>query len=266
MNPADPLPLIDLTRIALAAKDYKGALGYLAHARSLRPGDASLSYEFGLICLKLNLLGEATRAVTEAVEQEPNNPSYNFAMGTLGSLSQDPSHGLPYLLKYHAMRPDDQATALALGTAYFRDKDFDNAKLWLQRATAFPSTSAEAHYYLGRILRQEGNWEKAFTELAKSDRLKPGQPEVMAEIGLGYIQMHDFERAQIVLEKALQVDPKSYSANFALLQLYATRHDSRRMEQAKRFDEIKGENDEEYRKTMQVLEIRPVPVAENQIP
>jgi tetratricopeptide (TPR) repeat protein len=265
MNPSDPEPLIDLTRIALATKDYQGALGYLAHARSLRPDDASLSYEFSLICLKLNLVGEATRAMTEALKQAPDNPTYNFAMGTLASLAQDPSKGLPYLLKYHTMRPDDQAAVMALGAAYFRDKDFDSAKLWLQRAADFPATAAEADYYLGRILRQENESEKALAEVTKSDQLKPNQPEVLAEMGLVYMQMHDLDKAQHELDRALQLDPNSYSANFALLQLYATRHDPRRTEQAKKFDEIKGENDEEYRKTMRVLEIRPVSVAENHV-
>lgn len=265
MDPSDPEPLIDLTRIALSDKDYRGALGYLAHARSLRPDDASLSYEFSLICLKLNLLGEATRAMTEAVKQAPDNPSYNFAMGTLASLAQDPSKGLPYLLKYHTMRPGDPAAVMALGAAYFRDKDFNSATIWLQRATASPVTAAEAHYYLGRILREDDASEKALAELTKSDQLKPNQPEVLAEMGSVYLQMHDFDRAQKELDRALQLDPNSYSGNFALLQLYAIRHDPRRTAQTKKFDEIKGENDEQYRKTMRVLEIRPLAVTENHV-
>lgn len=265
INPSDPEPLIDLTRIALAGKDYKGALGYLAHARSLCPNDASLSYEFSLICLKLNLVGEATRAISEAVKQAPDNPTYNFAMGTLASLAQNPSQGLPYLLKYHTMRPNDQAGVLALGAAYFRDKDFDNARLWLRRCTDFPPTAAEAHYYLGRILRQENALETALAQLKQSDQIKPNQPEVLAETGLVYMQMRDFDKAQHQLEQALHLDPNSYSANFALLQLYATRHDPRRADQAKKFDEIKGENDEQYQKAMRVLEIHPVSVAENQV-
>lgn len=265
MDPSNPEPLIDLTRIALSAKDYQGALGYLAHARSLRPDDASLSYEFGLICLKLNLLGEATRAMTEAVKQAPENPGYNFALGTLASLAQDPSKGLPYLLKYHTMRPGDQAAVLALGAAYFRGKDFDNARIWLQRATASPVTAAEAHYYLGRILGEENAPEKALAELVKSDQLTPNQPEVLAEMGSVFMQMHDFGRAQLELDRALHLDANSYSANFELLQLYAIRHDPRRTAQAKKFDEIKDQNDEEYRKTMRVLEVRPLAVAENDV-
>lgn len=265
MNPSDPAPLIDLTRIALAGKDYQGALGYLAHARELRPQDASLSYEFSVICLKLNLLGEATRAMGEAVKLAPENPDYMFAMGTLASLAQDPSQGLPYLTQYQKMRPNDPAAVLTLATTYFRDKDFDNARIWLQRAAAHPTTAAEAHYYLGRILRQEGQSDKALGELSKSDQLKPDQPEVLAEMGAVYVQMRDFDQAQQELDRALHLDPNSYSANFELLQLYATRHDPRRAEQAKKFEAIRGENDEQYRKTMRVLEIRPQTVAENQV-
>ncbi len=263
MDASDPEPLIDLTRIALSSKDYQGALGYLAHARSLRPDDASLSYEFSLICLKLNLLGEATRAMTEAVKQAPDNPTYNFAMGTLASLAQDPSKGLPYLLKYHSMRPGDPAAALALGAAYFRDKDFDNARIWLQRATASAGHGGRSPLLSWPNPSRGRRVREGSCGAHEIRQLKPNQPEVLAEMGSVYLQMHDFDRAQHEIDRALQLDPDSYSGNFALLQLYAIRHDPRRIAQARKFDEIKGENDEQYKKTMRVLEIRPLAVAEN---
>jgi len=56
--------LVDLTRVAKAAKDDQGALGYLAHARELTPTDASLPYEFGVICLKMGFCSSRTRAIT----------------------------------------------------------------------------------------------------------------------------------------------------------------------------------------------------------
>lgn len=264
MNPANAAPLVDLTRIALAERDDKAALGYLAHARELRPGDASLSYEFGVICLRLNLLGEATTAMREAVKQVPDNPEYNFGIGTLTSFLEDPAQALPYLRKYEALRPGDPAGGLALATAYFRDKDFDNARVWLQRAAAHPATAAEAHYYLGCILRQQGESEKALVELTTADRLKPNQPEVLAETGAVYAQMHDFDKAEHKLARALQLDPNSYSANFELLHLYVTRHDPRAAAQAKKFEAMNRQTDEQYRNSMRALEIRPQTVAEQQ--
>jgi tetratricopeptide (TPR) repeat protein len=264
LNPSDAAPLIDLTRIALDQKDYQGALGYLAHARTLRPDDASLPYEFGVICLKLNLLGEAARAMGEAVKLAPNNAEYNFGMGKVSSLAQDPSQALPYLKKYVALRPGDAAGALALGTAYFRNKDYDNASTWLNQAAKDTGTAAEAKYYLGQILREEGKSEDALAQLTAADRLHPDQPEILAELGQVYLQMRNYPAAEKELDRSLVLDPDGYTANFALLQLYAFNHDPRRTEQAKKFDAIKGKNEEEYRETMRVIEVRPESVTNPQ--
>ena len=257
MNPSDAAPLVDLTRIAVESKDYRGALGYLAHARALRPDDASLAYEFGVICLKLDLLGEATRAMGEAVRLAPDNPDYNFGMGTLSSFAQDPSQALPYLKKYHELRPDDPAGILALGTAFFRNKDFDQASVWLTQAAGDPSTAATARYYLGRVLRAKGQYDEAIAQLEESERLKPGQPEVFAELGQVYLQMRNYGEAEKQLNRAIALDANSYAANFALLQLYAHNHDPRLEEQSKKFEAIQGKNEAQYQEAMRVIEIRP---------
>jgi len=257
MNPANATPLIDLTRIAVDEKDYQGALGYLAHARTLRPNDASLPYEFGVICLKMNLLGEAARAMGEAVKLAPENADYNFAMGKVEPLAEDPAKALPYLQKYIALRPDDPQGTLALGAAYFRNKDYDNATVWLKRAEKVRSTEAEAKYYLGRILREQDKLEESLADLSAADQLHPDQPEVLAELGQVYLQMRNYPAAEKALDRSLQLDPDGYTANFALLQLYAFNHDTRRAEQAKKFNAIKSKNDEEYRETMRVIEVRP---------
>lgn len=257
MNSTWSAPLIDLTRIALAAKDYQGALGYLAHARALQPKDASLAYEFGVICLKLDLLGEAARAMGEAVKLAPDNPEYNFGMGTVSSYAEDPSQALPYLKKYHELRPSDAAGALALGTAYFRNKDFDNASIWLKQAANDPGSAASAHYYLGRIFREQGQYDQAIAQLTESAKLKPDEAEVFAELGAVYLQMRNYPEAKKQLDHALALDANSYEANFALLQLYAFTHDPRREEQSKKFEAVKGTNAEQYREAMRVIEIRP---------
>jgi len=49
-------PLVDLARVAREQKDFKGGLGYLAHARETEPRDAMLLYYFGLASLDMNLL------------------------------------------------------------------------------------------------------------------------------------------------------------------------------------------------------------------
>jgi tetratricopeptide (TPR) repeat protein len=248
-------PLIDLTRIAEAANDHVGALGYLAHARDLQPKDASLAYEFGAICLKLGLLEEARKAMGEAVKLAPDNPEYNFGVGTVSSFGQDPMEALPYLEKYHALRQDDAQGILALGTTYFRAKDYGIASKWLKQAANNTKTAADAHYYLGRIGRQEGQLNEAVAQLKESAALKPDRPAVLAELGQVYIQMKKYDDAQKQLDRAIALEANNYAANFGLLQLYARTGDSRREEQSKRFDAIKQGNEEQLRDTLRVIEV-----------
>ncbi len=248
--------LVDLTRVAEAAGDHQGALGYLAHARDLDPKDAALPYEFGAICLRMGLYAEARKAIGAALQIEPDNPDYNLGMGLVVSFSEDPAQAIPYLQKYHVLRPTDANGVLALGSASFRAKDYDTAATWLKQAVANRSTAAEAHYYLGRIARQEGRLDEATTELKETLRQEPDQASAMAELGQIAVARRDNAQASMYLERAVQLDPDNYAANFGLLQLYARTNDPRREQQAKRFEEVKDKKDARDLEMMRSLEIR----------
>ncbi len=258
-NPSSVTPLIDLARVAKAAGDYQGALGYLAHARDLTPKDPSLSYEFGVICLKLELLGESRKAMQEAVQLAPDNPEYNLGMGIVSSFAQDPSGALPYLEKAHTLRPADPTPVLALGSTYFRAKNFDAAGKWLARAATMENTAAEAHFYLGRIALQEGRLEDAAKELSQSDKLMPESPDTLAQLGQVSLARKQYADARKFLDRAIALDKENYLANFALLELYARTGDPRREEQSGRFDEIKDKNEEQYKQMMRVIDIQRTP-------
>lgn len=249
--------LEDLTRVAKAAKDNEGALGYLAHARDIEPTNPALPYEFGVICVRLNLFAEARKAISDALRIEPNNPEYNLGMGTVISFSEDPSQAIPYLKRYHELRPADPQGLLALGTASFRAKDFDDASGWLRQAVKNTKTASEAHSYLGRIARQESHMDVATAELKQSLLLQPGQPDVLAELGQISVQTRDFSHATAYFEQALRADPDSYAANFGLLQLYARTGDPRREQQSQRFDQIKNKKEERDKQMMRAIELRP---------
>jgi tetratricopeptide (TPR) repeat protein len=248
--------LIDLTRVAEAANDHKGALGYLAHARELQPEDASLAYEFGVICLKMDLYGEGRKAIAEAVKIAPGNPSYNYEMGMIASRGNDPSEALPYLNKFHSLRPQEAAGILALGVAYFRAMDYDSALKWLKQAVPSKATAADAHFYLGRIARLESHLDEATREFKQSLSIRPDSADVLAELGTVYLVDRDYAQAAPCFERAIQLDPDNYVANFGLLELYARTGDERRDRQSKRFDEIKEKKEQREREMMRTIEIR----------
>ncbi len=248
--------LVDLTRVAESANDHKGALGYLAHARELQPDDASLAYEFGAICLKMDLYGEGRKAIAEAVKLAPGDPTYNYELGVIASMGNDPSEALPYLNKFHSLRPQDAAGILALGVAYFRAKDYDSALKWLKQAIPGKATAADAHFYLGRIASQEGRLDEATREFKQSLSMRPDSADVLAQLGQVYLANRDYSQATPCFEHAIQLDPDNYAANFGLLQLYARTGDERRERQSKRFDEIKDKREQRDREMMRTIEIR----------
>jgi tetratricopeptide (TPR) repeat protein len=256
-NPQSVGVLEDLTRVAKSAGDNQGALGYLAHARDLKPQDPSLAYEFGVICVRMGLLAEARKALADALHLDPKNPDYNLSMGIVVSFSEDPSQSIPYLVHYHELRPNDPEGVLALGSAQFRAKDFDAAAKWLQLAASNEKTAPDAFFYLGRIARQEGRLDEATDELKKSLALRPDQADALAELGQIKLASHENEQATAYFAQALHMDPDNYGANFGLLQLYARTGDPRRESQSQRFDQIKSLKEERDKQMMRVIEVRP---------
>jgi tetratricopeptide (TPR) repeat protein len=249
--------LQDIARVAQAAGDNQGALGYLAHARDLRPANASLAYQFAAVCLRMGLLAEARKALAEALRLDPDNANYNLGMGIVVSFSADPSQAMPYLARYHSLRPNDPRGVLELGAASYRAKDYETATHWLRLALSNRTTAPDAHFYLGRIARQEGQLDAATVELKQALALRPDQPDTLAELGQICLQTRKFDQASAYFDQALRMDPDNYGANFGLLQLYARTGDSRRDQQTHRFERIKGMKQEQEKQMMRVIEIRP---------
>jgi tetratricopeptide (TPR) repeat protein len=250
--------LLELARVAHKQKDYQGSLGYLAHARDLQPLNARLHFDFGSVCLDLNLLAEARKSFERAVTLEPENPSYNYAMGTASSFRHDPAEAIPYFEKYRRLKPQDPRGSLALGIALFRAKDYDAAKPWLLAAAQVPQLSATAHYYLGSIGLQENQLDDAFNELQQALKISPNYPNALAELGQYYLIRKDYEPAERHLHRALELDPDNYSANFYALTLYTRTKDPRREAQAKHFDELQKLLGQKMDEFLRIVEARPL--------
>ena len=249
--------LLELARVAHEQRDYQGSLGYLAHARDLEPSNASLHYDFGLVCLDLNLVAEARNSFAKAVTLDPENAAYNYVMGAASAFRQDPAEAVPYFQKYREYRPDDPRGPLALGVVYFRAKDYISAAPLLKEAAANSETAAQAHYYLGSIALQESRLDDARGELVLALRAQPSNADALAQMGNYYLLRKNYAAAEPTIRRALQVDPDHYSANFYLLTLYTRTGDARREAQAKRFKTLKTALAERAQELLRIVEVQP---------
>ena len=111
-------PLMDLAQVSWQQKDFEGTLGYLAHARDLEPKNAAIHFLFAIACNELRLPVEAKLSLEKALELDPENAYFNYAMGSMLLQWSDKALATPYLEKFVARRPDDARGHLALATSY----------------------------------------------------------------------------------------------------------------------------------------------------
>jgi tetratricopeptide (TPR) repeat protein len=249
--------LLELARVGQEQKDYKGALGYLAHAEDLNPKDAAIPYYFGVLCLQLNLLAEAQRAMAKALALDPDNPSYNYSMGAVTVFSEGPEQAIPYFQKYLGLKPKDPRGQLALGAAYVRAKNYAAGLPMLRESASHSETASTAHYYLGRILNEEGDPQGAIQELRLSLKSNTNYPDALAELGRSLLTKKDYRQAQVELDHALALSPDHYQANLNLLLLYTKIGDARRDSQSQRVEELKKAAEEKSQELSRIIAIRP---------
>jgi tetratricopeptide (TPR) repeat protein len=249
--------LVDLARAAIKLKDYKGALGYLAHARSLDPSNVTVHFLFGMVCVQENLGREAYDSMKKAVDLDPDNPLLNYVMGAVATHRHEPSEALPYFEKYVRLKPDDPRGHFALGAALFYSNQFDEARPALERATRAPETATGGHYFLGRIARQANDLPTARREIEAALKLNANLADAWAELGLVQTRLAEYGPAEQSLAKALAIDPDHYAASLNLATLYARTKDPRREAQMARVAALTTEREERAQQFLRIIQAVP---------
>ncbi len=249
--------LTDLARTAVKLKDYQGALGYLAHARSLEPANATVHFLFGMVCVEQNLVREAYESMKKAVELDPDNPLVNYAMGAVATHRHEPSESLPYFEKYVRLKPDDPRGHFALGAARFYSNQFEEARPALERAARAPETATGAHYFLGRIARQANDLPAARREIERALHLNANLADGWAELGLIQTRSKEYAEAEQSLARALTIAPEHYVASVNLAALYARTQDTRRESQAARVAALIEEREARAQQFLRIIEAVP---------
>ena len=249
--------LLDLARVAYKTPDLRGALGYLAHARDLQPGNAQVHFFFGMVCVGLDLGVEAYRSLLEAVRLAPENPTFNYALGAVSLQRRDPAEAIPYFRKYAALKPDDPRGPFAIGVAAYKSGDFAAARAQLVGAAAKRETTAGANYFLARMAREENDLDEALRLAQKAIDADPTYPDPLAELGLVYLRKREFEKSEQALRRCLELDPDSHLGNYHLLMLYQRTKDAREPAQAQRFEELERQRDKKADEFLRLIEVRP---------
>jgi Flp pilus assembly protein TadD len=127
----------------------------------------------------------------------------------------------------------------------------------LDAAAKHLETASGAHYYLGRLAKQSGDYGGALKEFDLAVRANPNMSESYAEMGALYMRLKDYAQAEKAIRKALELRPDSYTANLNLLVLYQRTKDPRAEVQGERFRQIREKGDESRIEMLRSIQVQP---------
>ncbi|MGZ5022725.1 MAG: tetratricopeptide repeat protein, partial [Chthoniobacterales bacterium] len=129
----------------------------------------------------------------------------------------DPSPARRDKARQHATRalqlqPDLPEGHLALGFSYYYgDTDFDAALREFEIAQKGLPNANEVYLALGAIQRRQGRWAESSANLEKAATLNPKDSWALQNLAINYEMVRDFDKARATLDRALKIDPKSFS-------------------------------------------------------
>jgi tetratricopeptide (TPR) repeat protein len=257
LDPHSVWPLLQLAQLANQQRDYRAALGYLAHARALQPENASIHFFFGMVCVEADLHQEAYESLKRAVALDPRNPYYNYALGAICAQREDASEAIPYFKRYCALKPRDPRGKLALGEAFYYSHNLDSARTELLQTVNEQTTSAGANYFLGRIANDLGEWSEGAQYLERAILQDPGYADAYAVLGNIYLSEKNYGHAGKVLRHALEIDPDNYLANIKLTVLYERTKDPRAEAQSQRLAQVRKDREERVKSFLRTIRVAP---------
>jgi TolB-like protein/Flp pilus assembly protein TadD len=165
-------------------------------------------------------LKQAVQLYERAIQLDPK---FVLAMANLSILHSwiyhnfEPTDAERDLAKQYADRalglaPDLPEAHLARGfSLYYGARDYEGALREFGIAQRGLPNDSEVYLVIGAIQRRQGKWQESTANLEKAVSLNPNHTWPLQNLFFNYQMQREFEAASRVIERALAIDPKSFS-------------------------------------------------------
>jgi serine/threonine-protein kinase len=110
------------------------------------------------------------------------------------------------------LQPDLPEAHLALGNYfYYGELDYPRALAEFDIARRGLPNNSEALMSIAAIERRQGKWEQSTKSFEKAATLNPKDVSLLANLALNYQAMKDYEAAEKIFNRGIQLDPKAFS-------------------------------------------------------
>lgn len=114
------------------------------------------------------------------------------------------------------LSPDNPATHLAMGKAWFMAGNWPRAREYLVRSIELDPRSDQAYFHLGLIARNNGNLEEAEQLFLRALEFQADNPNVHNNLGVTYLEQGAYPSAIRFFQQALKIYPEHLEALYNL--------------------------------------------------
>ncbi|MEF3167768.1 MAG: tetratricopeptide repeat protein [Deltaproteobacteria bacterium] len=182
--PDEPFLLLELAHVSLQLKDLEGAKRWAEMALAKDPDNSKVKISLARIHAAMGNLSEARIMLEEVLSKDPQNRNALFWAGTIAAQAQDIPKAIELLER--AKTTDGDGPFMTF-------------------------------YYLGLLYRDQGNYEKAISNLKQAIELNPGLDAAWKDLADTYNQKGDTEGAIKTLRSFVAREPGNLKARDLLI-------------------------------------------------
>jgi tetratricopeptide (TPR) repeat protein len=197
-------------------RDSAGAVASFQKALQIDPGSVKTHNNLGSFLLMEKQVDQAEKEFRAVLRLDPANRDANYNLGVLLMVKGDSAGAI---LHFKKVKPADSGTRLQLVHAYFQNKQPALALETANQLSASERDNVPVHFSLGVLLGSEKQYDAARLELEKADALQPGTFEILYNLGEDLLLSGHYDQAGPVLDRALRLQPDSPDALYLKAQV-----------------------------------------------
>jgi tetratricopeptide (TPR) repeat protein len=214
---ADPLPALrQAAPIAEHAGELERSLSYWMRARKLAPEDPEILLGFGRVCLRMNLLDDAEKALEQAARLRPDSVPHQYTLAA-AKVGKKQFEAAQHLIEPLVQaRPDDPHLQYALGAILYIQGHLDDAAVHLDASARLLPDQVASYYYRALVARDQGQDADAIARLERFLQQHPDHAGALEALGGLLVSAGRLPEAEVALRKAVALAPDSVKANYQL--------------------------------------------------
>ncbi|MDQ3178889.1 MAG: tetratricopeptide repeat protein, partial [Acidobacteriota bacterium] len=201
--------------------NYSQSLDWLEKSLTIVPNSEKVLTQLVITAMRAKQTKKAVRAAEKLLESKPNEPEFLYLHGAASLQNNNFQTAEMSLNRFVELRPQDSRGCLALGLTYAAQPDkLQAARQKLEHCVEIDSRNFEANYQIGLSYKTQGENARAIEYLEEAIKTAPDYALALRDLGALYLQTGAENKARIVLEKSVTINPNDADTQFQLSRLY----------------------------------------------